>query len=103
MTIEQPGDALDVLACQYEKRPKGAPSFFDLEASIRRVERGPGVLRVVFDPAAAGAVEQLVDAERRCCPDIRWELEHAPAPTVRIITTEPRLDIFEGFLPKRPG
>jgi hypothetical protein len=55
----------------------------------------------VFDPTAAAAVAQLVAAERLCCADIGWELDLEPVPTVRIVTSAPRLAIFEGFLPQR--
>src|SRR3712207_15904 len=46
-------EALDILACDYQMRPKGAPSFFDLEGSVRGVRREDGALVIDFDPAAA--------------------------------------------------
>ena len=66
MTTDLTDDTRDVLACEYEKRPQGAPSFFDLQTVIRWVRWEDGALVVEFDPASAGAVEVLAAAERRC-------------------------------------
>ena len=77
-------DALEVLACDYQQRPRGAPSFVDLEPAIRRVTRHADALEVEFDPAAAEQVEALVAAERLCCATIGWELTRHPAPHLRI-------------------
>ena len=98
MTTDLSDDTLDVLACEYEMRPKGAPSFSDLQAAIRRVRREDGVLTVEFDPATAVAVEELAAAERRCCPAIGFDVTHTPTPTLRITATPAQLDIFEQFL-----
>ncbi|MGH2588316.1 MAG: hypothetical protein ACRDJE_25630 [Dehalococcoidia bacterium] len=94
---EWSGD-LAVLACELDKRPKGAPSFSDLEAAIREVRRESGSLVVDFDPAESERVAALVDAERQCCPDIGWELQRSPALRLRISATPAQLDVFEGFL-----
>lgn len=91
-------DALDVLVCDFAARPKDAPSFFDLQDTIRGVRREPGSLVVDFDPAQAAAVEQLVAAERQCCREIGWELTTAPALQLRIRATPDQLTVFEGFL-----
>ena len=91
-------DELDVLACEYEKRPRDAPSFFDLQHAIRSVRREAGALIVDFDLTFADAVEQLVSAERRCCPTIGWDLATVPAPRLRIRAQPAQLDIFEQFL-----
>ena len=93
-------EALDVLACDYQLRPKGAPSFFDLEGSVRGVRREDGSLLIDFDTAATEQVLALVDAERQCCASIGWELQTAPALRLRISATAPRLDVFEEFLPR---
>ena len=66
-TVNDLPEDLDVLACDFAKRPKDAPSFFDLQGAIRAIVRESGALRVEFDPAAASAVEQLAAAERLCC------------------------------------
>jgi hypothetical protein len=98
MTTDELDDALSVLACEYDKRPKGAPSFFDLQPNIRSVHREEESLRVDFDPAAAPAVQQLVEAERLCCADIGWDLRQSPSLTLEIRATTAQLDVFEQFL-----
>ena len=93
-------EALDILVCDYQLRPKGAPSFFDLDGSARGVRREDGALLIDFDPAAADQVAALVDAERQCCTSIGWELQTVPALRLRISAAAPQLDVFEGFLPR---
>jgi hypothetical protein len=92
------GDALDVLACEIDKRPDGAPSFFDLRASIQAVRREGESLRVDFDPTETAAVQRLVEAERLCCPDIGWDLQPSPSLTLTIRATPAQLAIVEQFL-----
>ena len=77
-----PEDEDDVLVCEYEKRPRTAPSFIDLRTAIRDVGRDGDALRVDFDPRQYPAVEQLAAAERLCCPTMRFEL--TPPPDVRL-------------------
>ena len=96
MTLEH--ETLDTVACEFDKRPKDAPSFFDLADAIRGVRRDTGWLVVEFDAAAVDQVEALVAAERACCPGIGWELTRGPAVRLRVVATEPQLDIVEGFL-----
>ena len=98
-TPDDMADTLDILACEYEKRPKGAPSFFDLQPAIRGVHRSGSILAMEFDPAAASAVAELVAAERLCCPGIGWELTRGPVLRLRIQATPAQLDVFEQFLP----
>jgi hypothetical protein len=97
MTPDLTDDTLDELAREYDKRPKGAPSFFDLQTAIRRVRREDGALVVDFDLATGAAVEELAAAERRCCPTIGFAVTHTPAPTLRITATAAELDIFQHF------
>ncbi len=91
-------EGLDVLACDFAKRPKDAPSFFDLQGTIRAIVREGGTLRVEFDPAVASTVEQLAAAERLCCATIGFDVTHATAPTLHIRATPAQLGIFEQFL-----
>jgi hypothetical protein len=91
-------DALDVLVCEYQKRPQGAPSFDDLQHAVRRVRREQGVLAVEYDPAVAAALEELAAAERLCCPSIGFDVTPAPMPTLRITARPAQLDVFEQFL-----
>lgn len=88
----------DVLVCDFQKRPKGAPSFDDLHDAVRQVRREDGVLVVEYDPDVATAVEELAAAERLCCPAIGFEVTQSPVPTLRIRATPGRLEIFELFL-----
>jgi len=91
-------DVLDVLACDWQQRPKGAPSFFDLQGAVQDVRREPEALVIRFDPAHAAEVEALVAAERQCCTSIGWQLESGAALELRISGTEAQLDIFQSFL-----
>ena len=70
-------DDEDVLICEYEKRPRGAPSFLDLHDVVTAVVREDGALRVEFDPTQRAAVEELAAAERLCCPTIDFALSVA--------------------------
>ena len=98
MATDLTDDTLDVLACEFTKRPKGAPSFSHLQGAVRTVQREDGALTVAFDPATGGAVEELAAAERLCCPTIGFDVSHTPAPTLRITATPAQLDIFQQFL-----
>src|SRR5437868_798232 len=91
-------DDEDVLVCEFERRPKAAPSIFDVAPAVRRVSREPGAVVVDFDSTAADAVAAYAAAERLCCPRIRWDLAPAPHPRLRISTTPGRLQtIVEMF------
>ncbi len=100
LTPDDHAEALEILACDYQLRPKGAPSFFDLEGSVQGVRREGGSLVIEFDPAAAEQVAALVDAERQCCASIGWELQSSPVTRLRITAAPGQLDVFEGFLPR---
>jgi hypothetical protein len=91
-------ELLDVLVCDIAARPKGAPSFFDVQSAIRRVQREDGALLVEFDPANAEQVEQLVAAERLCCAEIGWELTRGTNVELRIRARPAQLDIVQQFL-----
>jgi hypothetical protein len=91
-------ELLDVLVCDINARPKGAPSFSDLQPAIRRVQREDGTLLVEFDPATAEQVEQLVAAERLCCAGIGWELTRGATVELRIHAQPAQLDVFQQFL-----
>ena len=93
----------DALACEYEKRPRGAPSFFDLQPAIRGVHRAANALLVEFDPAQHAAVHELVAAERLCCPTIGWDLSLAPTLQLRISAPPGQLEVFEQFLTPSAG
>ena len=96
-------EQLAVLACDITRRPKGAPSFDDVLPALHDLRREAGALVLDFDPAARATVAALVDAERRCCPDIGWDLRLDPAPRLRISAAPEQLDVFEGFLRQPAG
>ena len=85
----------DVLVCEFDRRPRGAASLFDVGASIRQVNREPGALVIEFDPKAGTTVLQCTEAERLCCPTISWDIEDGPPLNLRIRTTPGRLQTLE--------
>lgn len=93
--------ALDTLSCDWQARPKGAPSFDDLAGAVRRVERAPDALRVTYAPESAADLRALVAAERLCCQEIGWELA-GDTPTLTIRATAPQLAIFEEMFRQPP-
>ena len=93
---EQPNpEALEILACEFGRRPKGAPALADVVASVRSVRREAGSLIVDFYPAAADMVRAVVDAERQCCPTMGWQLETGRMVQLRIDATPTQLDALE--------
>jgi len=60
----------------------------------------PSPSHTTFAPDTAAAVAQLAEAERLCCPDIRWALTETPALQVQITARRGQLAIFESFLPQ---
>ncbi len=91
-------DALQVLACEIDKRPQGAPSFFDVAGALCGVRREGDTLIARYDAKVKDRVEQLVAAERQCCPEIAWELVYGRTVEVHIRATPAQLDVFEQFL-----
>lgn len=98
MTQDAVDEDLIVLACEYEKRPRGAPSFDELQSAVRGVHREDGVLVVEYDPARAVAVQELAAAERLCCAAISFEVTGTPNLALRIRARPAQLDVFEAFL-----
>jgi hypothetical protein len=66
---------LEVLACDITARPGDAPHFADVLDHLLAVRREPGALLADFDAAAMPTLERIVEAERRCCPELGWHLE----------------------------
>lgn len=102
MTVDNREEALDVLACEYEQRPKGAPSFDNLRDAVRGVRREENALVIEYDAARAAAVEALAAAERLCCSTIGFEVRQTPVLTLRICARPAQLDVFESFLTSQP-
>jgi hypothetical protein len=96
MPESQQDEALDVLACDFRARPKGAPTVFDVLPVVWQVDRGADALTVAFAPGAADMVTAYVEAERLCCTDVRWELDREPGRLRLRIGAKPgQLDILE--------
>ena len=97
--MEQPKDSvLDVLACEWGKRPQGAPTFVDLAPALRSVRRQGGALVAEYRESAAATLAEVIAAERLCCAGIDWRLDGARL-TVR--ATPAQLDVLEQLLPAR--
>ncbi len=96
MTNEATRDALEVLACEIDVRPVGAPGIDALAAAILGVERVDGELIVSFAPGAADVVRRFVAAEERCCATIRWDVETIPdAVRLRIGAEPQQIEVLE--------
>ncbi len=95
MTGSQQDEDLDVLACDFQARPRGAPTVFDVLSGVRQVRRTACTLTVDFAPDAAETVTAYVEAEHLCCADIRWELERGPVLRLHIGAKPGQLDILE--------
>ncbi len=96
--IQPTKDMLDILACEVDARPVGAPGIDALTAAIQGIERTGPALVVLFAADALETVERFVAAERQCCASIRWDVEVAPALVRLRVGAEPeRLDALEGI------
>jgi hypothetical protein len=89
---------LDVLSCEWAKRPRGAATFGDLAPALRGLRREGEVLVAEYEPGAAGRLAEVVAAERLCCAGIEWAAEGARL-TVR--ATPAQLDVLAELLPRR--
>lgn len=88
--------ALEVLACDIDVRPLGAPGIDEIASAILGVERVDDDLVVLFAPAAALLIERFVAAEQRCCATIRWDVEAATdAVRLRIGAEPQQLELLE--------
>jgi hypothetical protein len=91
-------EALAVLACDIELRPREAPSIFDIAKFAQSRERSPGAITVRFARDGSDAVASFVAAERTCCSTIGWDLVRDPAVILTITATPEQLDAIEGLL-----
>jgi hypothetical protein len=96
-------EILDTLVCEPASRPKDAPTIGDILPAVRAASRDEHRLTVTFDRTATALVRAVVDAERRCCSTIVWELETGPEPVLRIGALPGQLDVLEAlFSPSHP-
>lgn len=92
---------LDTLSCDWQARPRQAPSFEEIAGAVQEVRREPDTLRVTYAAEAGETLREVVAAERLCCQEIGWELaDDAPVLTIR--ASEPQLAIFEELF-RQPG
>lgn len=75
MTTERDGELLEVLACDLQARPRGAPGAAEILPAVQSVRREPDALLITFAPGALAAVAAFVAAEQRCCAGIGWQLD----------------------------
>jgi hypothetical protein len=95
LTRNPEDDALDVLACDFRARPRGAPTVFDVLPAVQQVARIPAALTVTFTPTAVALVTAYVAAERLCCADITWDLRREPMLQLQIGAKPGQLDLLE--------
>ncbi len=92
------GEIIELLACDIEARPSGAPGPSALAPHIRGVQRSAAALTISFAPEAFADVEALAAAERVCCAGIGWDVRRDPV-TLTITASPAQLDaiaqIFE--------
>jgi hypothetical protein len=90
------GEALEVLGCNIEARPAGAPGAGDIAAALLGAERtAADELVLSFEPSAARMVEAFVAAEQRCCAGLGWSVETSDVTRVRVVAARPQLDVLE--------
>jgi hypothetical protein len=95
MTQVERAEILETLVCEWGQRPVGAPTTADVRPALRGLQREDGALVVEFDPSAAVVVAGFVEAERRCCSTIGWELQTSPDVQLRLTATPAQLDALE--------
>lgn len=104
MTLAERQDQLQVLGCEIEARPAGAPGAADIAHALIEVEReAADVLVLSFERSATREVEAFVAAEQRCCAGLAWSVEaQADATRIRVAAGADQLDVIERLF-ARPG
>ncbi|MEX2158517.1 MAG: hypothetical protein WEB04_03865 [Dehalococcoidia bacterium] len=99
MTREADKDVLDVLACEFELRPLGAPGIDAVAKAALNVKRdGERKLAVSFDPSAQRVVEAFAAAERDCCSTLSWTVETQNGTLRLIVGAQPQqIDVLEAM------
>jgi hypothetical protein len=67
-------DPLEVLACEIELRPQGAPGVDEIARLVLDTKRRDGELILTFEASSAASVEAFAAAERQCCSTLSWEI-----------------------------
>lgn len=94
-------DLLDVIGCEIDERPTGAPGIDELAPFVRSVERVAGAVTVAFAPDARESLLAFVEAERQCCAGIGWSVQETPGLALRIEAGEPALDVINALFNQR--
>lgn len=92
-------DVLIVLGCDKHARPHDAPYPDVMAQYVRRVTREQGAIIAEFRSEAADVLRAFVDAERRCCGEIGWDVEEGDRLRLMITSTEERLDALGALFP----
>lgn len=93
----QQGEIIEVLDCDLDVRPKGAPGIDALLPQVRGVSRVHGALIIEFDDGAREMLPAFVEAERLCCAGIGWEIERSPTLRLRISANADQLAAIESL------
>jgi len=97
MTALRHDDIIEVLECDFDVRPKGAPGVDQLLPHVRGVARVRGALVVEFDEQSIETLAAFVEAERLCCAGIGWEIVESPGLRLRITANDEQLMAIESL------
>ena len=97
MTPQRRDEIIEILDCDLGVRPKAAPGVEQLVPYVRAARRTAGALLVEFDEQAGETLEAFVEAERLCCAGIGWDIQRAPALTLRVTAEEAQLQAIESL------
>ena len=91
-------EILEVLSCEIERRPAGAPGPDDLARWLRGIERSEDGLIFEFCAEGLAEVSAFAQAEQECCGGLGWEVvEDGDAVRLRVTGTATRLDALAGL------
>jgi hypothetical protein len=88
------GETIELLACEIDARPKGAPTPDTLAPHLLGMQRSAAGLTYAFAPEAADDVAAFAAAESRCCPGLGWHVKRYPV-TLTITATPVQLDAIQ--------
>ena len=93
-------EAIEVLACQIDSRPRDAPGPDELAPHVLSVTRYDGNVRVRFASEAAPIVEAFATAERVCCAGLSWTVEHGQETVLTIEGTPEQAAFLAAMWPR---
>lgn len=83
------GEILEVLSCDIQSRPAGAPGIDELAAVFRSRSVRGGRFRAEFAPEARAIVVAFASAERICCSELNWLVSGDDTTTILTIEGSP--------------